>query len=309
LCLIVLCHLGVTHAQAQEPALRTTDELTVLYTTAVLYGLGSSAWLALQVEPGNVAGALVPFAVLAPAGAALVAWADSTRPLRHGIPHALAAGMYLGLGEGLWLNAFQSAYSGQHAGVERWGPQRASTSLWLTSTAGGLAGALVGAINRPTPGRVSFMASTAIWSGALGALVAHAIVPNDVQRAQLTFASGALAYNVGLVGGLVLGPVVAPSVMRVRFVDLGGILGGLLAGGSYALFVRNVDSRALLGLAAVGGALGLGVATWATRDMPADRTHDGLPPLIGERAQTRSELHPSLVPVRGGFIAGFQGVL
>ena len=145
LCLLLLCHLIGPRAAAQEPALRTTDELTVLYTTAVLYGLGSSAWLALQVEPGNIAGALVPFAVLAPAGAALVAWADNTRPLRHGVPHALAAGMYLGLGEGLWLNAFQSAYAGRHPGVERWGPQRASTSLWLTSTAGGLFGALVGA--------------------------------------------------------------------------------------------------------------------------------------------------------------------
>lgn len=304
----VLCHPSVwsTEVEAQaQPALRTPDELTVLYTTAVLYGLGSSAWLALQVQPSNIAGALLPFATLAPAGAALIAWTDSSRPLRHGIPHAIAAGMYLGFGEGLWLSTFQAAYADRHDGVQRWSAQRSSTALWLGSTLGGVAGAFVGMINRPTPGRVSFTSSAAIWSGALAALAASSLEPVETRREQTGLAVGALAYNVGLAFGILLGPVLAPSVSRARFVDLGGLFGSLVVGGGYALVARDADSRATLGLAAIGGILGLAVTTWVTADMPSDHSHDQLAPVIGQRPQLR----PLLVPERGGVLAGLSGEL
>jgi hypothetical protein len=287
-----------------QPSLRTADELTALYTMAVFYGLGSSAWLALQVEPNNVAGALLPFAILTPAAVGVVAFADSYRPLRHGIPHAIAAGMYLGFGEGLWLSGFQSAYASAH-GVERWGPARSSTVLWLAASAGGVTGGVIGAMNRPTPGRVSFTASTAIWGGALAAFAAHALVPNAHERAYLV---GALAYNAGLLTGIVFGPVVAPSVKRVRYTDLGGLFGTLLVGGGYALIAREVDSRMALGLAAIGGGLGLGLTTLATRDMPPDRSHDQLPPVFGQRAP-QAALRPTLLPLQGGFLAGLGGEL
>lgn len=288
-----------------EPELRTADELTTLYATAILYGLGTSAWLALQAEPDNIAGALIPFATVTPAAAGLVAFADRFRPLRHGIPHAIAAGMYLGFGEGLWLTAFQRANASAHEGIEPWGPQRISTALWLCATGGGLAGTLVGAINRPTPGRVSFTASSAIWTGALGAFVAHAVSSDAAERAQLTYLVGGIAYNAGLLAGIVFGPVVAPSVARVRYTDLGGLFGALLLGGGYALLAGDADSRVGLGLAAAGGTLGLGIAAWATRDMPPDRSHDRLQPVIG----TRASLRPTLVPTSGGFFAGLSGEL
>jgi hypothetical protein len=301
----LLCHSSVS---AQEPALRTSDELTVLYTTAILYGLGTSAWLALQIKPSEVTGALLPFATLAPAGALLIALTDRAYPMRRGIPHAIAAGMYLGFGEGLWLTAFQAAYAARHAGVERWHGQRASTAMWLGATAGGVAGAFVGAIQRPTPGRVSFTSSAAIWTGALAAFAAHALEPNDRRRDQTGFAVGALAYNVGLVGGIVLGPVIAPSVMRARYVDLGGLCGTLLVGGGYALIAHHADSRAMLGLAAVGGVLGLAATSVLTADMLPDHSNDQLPPVFGQRP-SRAGLQPLLSPERGGFVAGLRGEL
>ena len=99
--------------------------------------------------------------------------------------------------------------------------------------------------------------------------------------------------------------MLAPSVSRARFVDLGGLFGSLVLGGGYALLARDADSRATLGLAAVGGILGLAITTWVTADMPADRSHDSLPPVFGQRAQ----LHPLLVPERGGLLAGVRGAL
>jgi hypothetical protein len=296
-------------AALPRASLRTSDELTTLYTTAIFFGIGTSAWLALQSEPDNVAGALLPFAALAPLAAGVVALADNYRPLRRGIPHAIAAGMYLGFGEGLWLTSVQRAYASTHADIDHWGAQRISTAVWLSATAGALGGAIIGAINRPTPGRVSFTASTAIWTGALAAFAAHAFEPDDKQRAQSTYLVGALAYNVGLLAGIVFGPVVAPSVKRVRYTDLGGLAGALLVGGGYALLVDAADSRVGLGLAAVGGAAGLGIATWATRDMAPDRSHDSLQPILGRRGAQSAAPRPTLIPLRGGFMAGLSGEL
>jgi hypothetical protein len=292
-----------------QPTLRTQDELTLLYATTVVYGLGASVWLALQAKPDNVAGALLPFATLTPALVGIVALTDQHRPLRHGIPHAITAGVYLGFGEGLWLTAVQHAYATLHDGTQSWGPQRISTAIWAAATAGGVVGGVIGAVTRPTPGRVSFCASTSLWSGALAALATYALDGDSTQRSLHAYAFGALAYNAGLLTGIVFGPVVAPSVQRVRYADLGGVLGGLLVGGSYALIAERPDVRVGSGLAALGGTLGLGAAIWLTRTLPADRSHDQLPPAIGRRGERRGSLQPVLLPTHGGVFAGLSGEL
>lgn len=292
-----------------QPALRTMDELTVLYTLAVFYGLGTSAWLDLQLKPQSFGAAILPFALLTPASVAIVAWADNFRPLRHGIPHAIAAGMYLGFGEGLWLVGYQNAYASRHEGVSRWSSERVASALWISSTVGAVAGTLVGALRRPTPGRVSFTASLSIWGGVISAFASSGIDPDERERSQRAFLIGALGYNAGLVAGLLFGPTAAPSVARMRFVDLGGLFGALLGGGAYALVAKHADSRVSLGLAAAGGALGLGLTWWATSGMPADHSHDLLPPALGGRRSTLASLRPTIAPAPGGFFAAVSGEL
>src|SRR5690606_20993390 len=78
----------------EAPELRSRDELSVLYSTAFVYGLGTSAWLTLQIKPQTVAGALLPFAAITTAAVGSVAVADNYRPLRRGLAHSIAAGLY-----------------------------------------------------------------------------------------------------------------------------------------------------------------------------------------------------------------------
>lgn len=298
-----------SEAREVQPELRTPDELAILYTTAVFYGLGTSGWLALQLQPKTFGGALLPFAIATPAAIGAVALADSYRPLRHGIPHAIAAGLYLGFGEGLWVSGYQHAYAAHHADTVRWGAERVSTSLWIGSTVGAAVGGLVGALRRPTPGRVSFTASAGIWGGTLTAFALSAIESNPDLRAQASYLAGGIGYNAGLLGGLVFGPEVAPSVARVRFLDLGGLGGALLGAGGYALFSNELGSRGNYAVVAIGGAFGLGAAWWATSGMPPDRSHDSLKPAIGARAGSFASWRPSIVPTRGGFAASVTGSL
>jgi hypothetical protein len=292
-----------------QPALRTTDELTLLYTMAVIYGLGTSTWLALQVRPNSFGTALLPFAIITPATVAAVAIADDYRPLRHGIPQAIAAGLYLGFGEGVWVAGYQHAYATHH-GTERWSAERVSTGLWLASSVGAVAGGVVGAWRRPTPGRVSFTASTSIWGGLITALAANALAPNADDRRQAAYLVGSMGYNAGLVTGLLFGPSIAPSVTRVRIADLSGLFGGLAAAGGYALLARRREMHVAFGAGAIGSAVALGVAWWATSGMPADRSHDELSPAPGERESAGlASLQPMLAPVRGGLLAGVMGRL
>jgi hypothetical protein len=144
----------------------------------------------------------------------------------------------------------------------------------------------------------------------ISAFAASALVSDDKERSQDAFVVGSMGYNAGLVAGLLLGPSVAPSVTRVRLTDLGGLFGGLAAGGGYALLASHRDARLGLGSAAIGSLLGLGLTWWATSGMPPDRSHDQLPPALGRRESSGSaELQPVLAPLAGGILAGVSGRL
>ena len=233
-------------------------------------GSGPVAGSRLQIQPESFGVALLPFAVITPAAVGAVALADSYRPLRRGVPHAIAAGLYLGFGEALWLVGYQHAYATYHDQTA-FEAEQVSTVLWVGSTVGAGVGGLIGALGPPTPGRMSFTASVAIWSGLLGGFAAGAIEPDQRQRGQASYLVGGIAYNAGLLTGILLGGAVAPSVARMRFVDLGGLFGALVGAGGYALIAQDFGSRGSFGTTAIGGAVGLGLAWWATAGMPSDR--------------------------------------
>ena len=88
--------------QADGAVLRTQQELTLLYSTAFVYGLGTSAWVALETEPKNVGAAVLPFAAITTASVGSVALIDGYRPFRRGVPQSISTGVYLGFGEGIW---------------------------------------------------------------------------------------------------------------------------------------------------------------------------------------------------------------
>jgi hypothetical protein len=221
------------------PHLRTSDELSLLYTTAFVYGFGSSAWLALQLQPKTFAGAVIPFVVLTSASVAGVAVVDDYRPFRLGVPQSIAAGMFLGIGEGAWLVGYE------HSVAKR----RDDASYWRAPT---------------------------LWPGFVVSMGSAALQPNPERRSETAFATGGAAYNLGLAAAIAFGPRLSPSLARVRFVDLGGLAGTLLGVGSYLLVAGSDNSsRGSLSAAALGAASGVGVAWWATAGMPSDRRGAG----------------------------------
>ncbi len=287
-----------------QPDLRTTDELSLLYTSAFVYGFGTSAWVALHTKPDNVAGAVLPYLALTTAAVGGVAVADDYKPFRLGVPQSISAGMLLGLGESVWLLGYQRARA-QRRGEPTWSAPTVATVAWSGATVGAVSGGLIsGFFRQTTPGRVSFTTSGALWGGLLASFSGAAIESRDSHRKETAFASGGIGYSAGLLASLVVAPTFRPSIARVRFVDLGGLGGGLLSAAGYFLVVgEDGNSRGGLTAAAIGSTAALGLSWWATDDIPAEE--------LDIELADRSDFSwsPMVTPVPGGLVGGVRGAL
>lgn len=292
---VVRERIGEYQRRVAPPHVRTLDELSVLYTTAFAYGFGTSAWLALQVKPESFAAAVVPFVLITGASVGGVAIADNYRPFRLGVPQAISAGIYLGALEGVAITGYQHSVATRKKSTVRLGAATMSTILWSGATLGGVIGGTLGALREPTPGQVSLTSSGGLWGGLLAAFAGAAGESRSDYRAEKSFAVGAIGYNVGLIAALLTSPSLAPSVARVRLVDLGGLAGGLVGAGSYLLIAdSSANPQASFGISAAGAALGLGLAWWATSDMPEQHYPKPIAAV--------SRLRPAIVPVKAGAV-------
>lgn len=288
---------------AASSRLRGQDEMTLLYANAFIYGLGTSAWFVLETQPSQVLEAMLPFAAFTIGSVGAVALVDHYAPFPRGVPVSIASGLYLGIGEGIWLNALQHARSTRIRAATghdpRWSAETSATVLWTMGTLGIVTGGLLGYAREPTPGRISFAASATLWGGVLAGAIGGAIHPYGARRIEDIFLAGGVGYNLGLIAGVIVGPVLSPSVARMRFVDLGGVAGGLVFAGGYALAAgKDSDSRAGLALAAGGAALGLGLSWIATSGMDAAPTNEAPP---------KATVQPVLTPLQGGAQLGVAG--
>ncbi|HEY3666018.1 MAG TPA: hypothetical protein VGL19_08470 [Polyangiaceae bacterium] len=280
--------------------LRSQEEMTVLYATAFVYGLGTSAWVALMTEPKNLGGAVLPFALLTTASVGGVALADGYKPFRRGVPQSIASGVYLGFGEGIWAVGLQHAGAARRKDGSSWNSAQVASALWGGATLGAIGGGVMGAIRQPTPGRVSFTLSASLWGGLVSSFAATALSPDAERRTEHAFGAGWIGYNVGLASGLIFAPSVAPSIARVRFVDLGGIGGGLIGAGISTFAAEDSRNRVSFGASALGAAAGLGLTWWATSGMPSDPPKQIAPALA---------LMPVLVRTPNGWLAMVSGQL
>jgi len=295
LVLVPRTDLGESTVHARQANQRTIDELAVLYTNAVFYGLGTGAWLGIQTEPKGAAGAILPALGLAGASVLGVYALDSGRPLPYGVPQSMVTGMYIGLYEGIAWTVWNQS---QHRSSEAWSDKTVATVIWGGATLGLAAGGILGAQRKTTPGRASFVGSASLWSAVVAGFVTSGVVAKDDKQDDRTWLAVALGVNAGAVGGAFAAGEVSPTIARVRFLDLGGIGGLLLSGGLFlATESRNEWARDLT--IGAGTAAGLAVAWFATLGMSKDE-----PSTTGG---TASLPHLVAMPVRGGAALGFAG--
>ena len=287
---------------ARARPIRGSDELTLLYASAFLYGAGSGVWFLLATQPDSAVTATLPFAALTAAPVIALATIDSLHPLPRGVPHSISSGLYIGLGESVWIIGRQQARAARVRNEDpandlRFRPETVTAVLWTGATLGGVLGGALGSGLQTTAGRVSFTASATLWSGVLTGLGAGALLPDDERRSERAFLVGGAGYNAGLLGGLLFAGDVSPSVSRVRLADLFAVAGGLVTTGAYLTLSRDVDTRAAEGIAAGGIIAGLATGWFVTRGMSPD---------LGT-APPKSTINPTFVPVPAGAGVGVGG--
>ena len=294
--------IGESNLTAKAVDKRTTDELAVLYTDAVLYGIGTGLWVAQLTEPKTAAGGILPMIGLTGASVGTVALLDSGRGLRYGVAQGIASGLAIGFESGIvWSILLENASPSSTTG------KGTASLIWGLSTAGAITGGALGATLGTTPGRSSWVGSTALWTGTLAGLATGALGERQNEPTTPLAAAG-----VGLAAGTALGLAtasgVSPSISRVRFLDLGGIGGGLLGGLLYwGAADEKVDGRALSGTTALGAAAGLGVVWALTSSMQQDRPLG--PDEAAPKESWTARLRPSVAPVDRGATFGLTGVL
>ncbi|MGZ3421355.1 MAG: hypothetical protein ACXVEE_26000 [Polyangiales bacterium] len=295
--------LGESSIAAKAQGIRTTDELAVLYTNAVLFGVGTGLWLDVYTEPNSAGGAIFPVLGFAGVAAAGVAIADGSSPFKYGVPQSIVTGMYVGLEEGITWSLWNQARSTRR---DQWEAKTVASVIWGSAVAGALTGGIVGTARGTTPGRASYVGSAALWSGLVGGLLGAALSKDDYRADDNALLASAVALNAGALGGMLTASNVSPSIARVRFIDLGGIAGGLLFGGLYlAVADKNPGLQGFAGVTALGIATGLGVAYFATAGMTPDHAP-------GETAQKKEtfvgSLAPGFAPAKGGGMATVSAV-
>jgi hypothetical protein len=296
--------LGETTISAKAAGERTTDEISVLYGNAVLYGLGTGLWVAALTQPDTAAGGILPALGLAGAFAGGVAAVDTNQRFRYGVPQSIVSGGYIGLEEGLVLTFWKQSIVARR---DEWSSQTVATVIWGFTTAGVVAGAVVGNLAGTTPGRASFVGSAASWTGALAGFTAGALTSSasDSQDDNAWLAA-AIGLNAGAVAGILAAGPISPSIARVRFLDLGGIAGGITFGGLYLSAAGNNSSaQGLLGLSALGIASGLTTAWFATANMVPDRLTEATPQTSARSVLATATV--SVVPTTGGASVALRG--
>lgn len=267
---------------------RTTDEIAILYTNAVLYGLYAGLVVDVWADSNSPSSAILPPLAFGGLSVGVVAMLDRNFHLGYGVAQSIVSGMYIGIEEGiawaLWHEA-RVPYSSE------WGARAVTSLILATGTVGAIVGGVVGARNGTTPGRAALMGSGAMWSGLVAGTLAGGIDGTD----DAAMLAAAFALNAGAVGAAVLGASVSPTIARVRFIDLGGLCGGLLVGGLYwAARDKEAGSQGLLTAASLGMSAGLVSAWLLTKDMEPDLPRKHREATLAER------LLPTVAPAANG---------
>ena len=286
---------GATQLELREDK-RTIDELAILYGNTLVWGTGFGITIGFASRNSDPATFFLPAIGMSALGAGALAYMDVRHgPLPYGVPQSITSGMYMGLVGGLYVSAI---LEGENAVNDE---EKVFPGLvWGSMTAGALVGGLVGATVPITPGRASFTSSGVIWGGALSTLVTLGFEDDNFTSGP--FITGLLGATAGGVATGLLGGSVAPSIARVRFLDVGAISGGLVFGGLYYSLSDGVDGQALSFLTSAGIIAGLATSFWLTNGMDRDEPRRGLEPKTATWNAT-----PFMTPQPGGGTLGLSG--
>jgi hypothetical protein len=294
------------------PKTRTTLEIAYLYGTSIAYGVGAGIWIdseaynGKRIDPGIAAIAPILFGAAMPA---LVFVADM-KPMREGLPSAIASGLLIGGGEGLVAYAYGAGHSSTPIGTPNpWGFTALGRAEIIGATLGGASGVAYGLLLHPTPKKTMLITSGAAWGGIIGyqfgggatSVAWNLPYPQTGARAGTT-TGGLIGYNIGFIGTAVAAGFWTPS-----WNQLGWMWGGFGIGEAVSALVYPIyagtggDPRHGLIFQGVTGTVGAVAGAFIGKpDRPGAVARE-------EKEDEEWLKHPHFARIRGGGLMPVQG--
>jgi hypothetical protein len=260
-------YYGYNNTYVTGRPLRSSAEISALYVTAVAYGVGAGVWLDAELGAKDPALFLIPPAVLGLA-APIAVYALDHPTMPRGMAAAISAGAVIGAGEGIGIASLQFVSSER---ADAWGFRGLSRATTLGATAGLVGGAVLGAVQRPSPRTSVFMTSGVVWGSAIGAMFGYGGSSagigygNANDRAAL---GGFIGYNVGLAATAGLSTVYIPTTLSLEWMWAGAGIGFAASLPVFLLYAGKDGppaKRALI-FSGTATALGLGAGALFTID-------------------------------------------
>jgi hypothetical protein len=262
------------YPQQPPPVSQTRDpaEMTPLYVTTALWGVGSGIWLDSVFKLSDPGVAIILPIVLgagAPIGAYF--WDSQAGPLHRGVPSAVSGGLVLGAVEGISIAGVQWEFTRQRN--KDWPFATKTTVTWIFATGGGVGGWAFGEAIRPDPRNVGFIVDASAWGAGSGAMFGIAVAGKGLTKAADGAAvAGLIGYNAGIVGAgaISLGHTASWEAQKWMWGGYGiGALAGCLVFPLY-LFSDSDPQHGFIGpaLGGLAGAAIAGALTWNLQDAP-----------------------------------------
>jgi len=267
---------------AQPTATTSNDstdlEISILYGTSVAYGVGAGIWFDAEAGISDPGLRLIPPLVLGAAAPVGVYFLDHPH-LPRGVPSAIATGMMLGAGQGLGIWSFQSTHASDG---NEWKFRELSRSMFLGSTLGGAAGAVLGFLQEPSPKTSLLLGSSALWGAGIGTMMGYGATAPRQEFSQANNGAslgGLVGYNLGILGAAAVSTVWVPSYQSFVYMWSGAGIGFAATLPVY-LFYLGSDAPAKRGLIVqgVGTTLGIGLGALLSWDDRDDITRANPPP-------------------------------
>ena len=274
---------------------RSDGEMTALYITSALWGIGSGITLDALFKIKDPGVAIIMPIVLggaAPVGAFF--WDSQGGPLHKGVPASLSGGLVLGAIEGISITGVQWQFNHEKTPPKSWSFAGETGATWIFATAGGVGGWAFGEAVSPDPRNVGFIVGGSGWGAGSGIMMGIAVSGKDWKDGAAV--AGLIGYNVGIVGAgaISLGHTASWESQKYMWMGYGlGALGGCLIFPLY-LFSDADPKHGFIG-PSLGGLVGLGIAgalTWNLQD-PGDKRGQAFKPPFDIAVLPTPKLNPA----------------
>ena len=241
---------------------RSGTEITVLYTTATIYGAGLGVWIDSEAkikDPGLFLIAPAVLGVAAPVGVYLL----DNPALPRGVPAAIASGMIIGAGEGIGLASHQFVSA---SAANEWGFRGFSRATALGATLGGAGGFALGYFQDPSPKSSLLTTSGVIWGAAVGSMFGYGASSAGEGYGRANDAAslgGLIGFNVGLAAAAGLSTVYVPTYRALTYMWAGAGVGAAVSLPVYLAYAGKGGPPAKRGLVFSGVATTLGIVAGA----------------------------------------------